>query len=96
LCETVSCRRVRLLEYFGQPSSACGNCDTCLTPPETWDGTVAAQKFLSAIFRLARERRQKFGAGHIIDILMGKKTAKVIQFDHDALSVFGIGAELSV
>ncbi|MFI9309766.1 DNA helicase RecQ [Streptomyces triculaminicus] len=96
LCETVSCRRVRLLEYFGQPSTACGNCDTCLTPPETWDGTVAAQKFLSAIFRLARERRQKFGAGHIIDILLGKKTAKVIQFDHDALSVFGIGAELSV
>ncbi|GHG81293.1 DNA helicase RecQ [Streptomyces griseocarneus] len=96
LCETVSCRRVRLLEYFGQPGTACGNCDTCLTPPETWDGTVAAQKFLSAIFRLARERRQKFGAGHIIDILLGKKTAKVIQFDHDALSVFGIGTELSV
>ncbi|MFI9203510.1 DNA helicase RecQ [Streptomyces sp. NPDC053048] len=96
LCETVECRRVRLLDYFGQPSNACGNCDTCLTPPETWDGTVAAQKFLSAVFRLARERRQKFGAGHIIDILLGKKSAKVIQFDHDALSVFGIGTELSV
>ncbi|MCC3777852.1 DNA helicase RecQ [Streptomyces sp. UNOB3_S3] len=96
LCETVECRRVRLLDYFGQPGTACGNCDTCLTPPETWDGTIAAQKFLSAILRLARERRQKFGAGHIIDILLGKKSAKVIQFDHDTLSVFGIGAELSV
>ncbi|GGP66603.1 DNA helicase RecQ [Streptomyces abikoensis] len=96
LCETVECRRVRLLDYFGQPSTACGNCDTCLTPPETWDGTIAAQKFLSAILRLARERRQKFGAGHIIDILLGKKSAKVIQFDHDTLSVFGIGTELSV
>ncbi|MFI0912249.1 DNA helicase RecQ [Streptomyces abikoensis] len=96
LCETVECRRTRLLDYFGQPSTACGNCDTCLTPPETWDGTIAAQKFLSAILRLARERRQKFGAGHIIDILLGKKSAKVIQFDHDTLSVFGIGTELSV
>ncbi|MFI1969630.1 DNA helicase RecQ [Streptomyces cinnamoneus] len=96
LCETVDCRRVRLLDYFGQPSTACGNCDTCLTPPTTWDGTVAAQKFLSAVFRLARERRQKFGAGQIIDILMGKKTAKVIQHDHDALTVFGIGTDLSV
>ncbi|MFF4222810.1 DNA helicase RecQ [Streptomyces abikoensis] len=97
LCETVECRRARLLDYFGQTSAeACGNCDTCLTPPETWDGTIAAQKFLSAILRLARERRQKFGAGHIIDILLGKKSAKVIQFDHDTLSVFGIGTELSV
>lgn len=95
LCETVECRRVRLLAYFGQHSTACGNCDTCLTPPSTWDGTIAAQKFLSAVFRLARERRQKFGAGQIIDILLGKKTAKVIQHDHDALTVFGIGTELS-
>ncbi|MEV4739966.1 DNA helicase RecQ [Streptomyces sp. NPDC049555] len=98
LCETVECRRGRLLEYFGQEPEAttCGNCDTCLTPPVTWDGTIAAQKFLSAVFRLARERRQKFGAGQIIDILLGKKTAKVIQHDHDALTVFGIGTELSV
>ncbi|GHF09851.1 DNA helicase RecQ [Streptomyces morookaense] len=94
LCETVECRRVQLLAYFGQPSGPCGNCDTCLTPPVTWDGTVAAQKFLSAVLRLARERRQKFGAGQIIDILLGKKTAKVIQHDHDALTVFGIGTEL--
>ncbi|MEV4193667.1 DNA helicase RecQ [Streptomyces toxytricini] len=94
LCETVDCRRVRLLAYFGQESGPCGNCDTCLTPAESWDGTVAAQKLLSTVWRLARERRQKFGAGQIIDILQGKKTAKVIQFDHDQLSVFGVGADL--
>ncbi|MFI5860504.1 DNA helicase RecQ [Streptomyces sp. NPDC051546] len=95
LCETVGCRRVRLLAYFGQTGAPdCGNCDTCLTPAESWDGTVAAQKLLSTVWRLAKERRQKFGAGQIIDILQGKKTAKVIQFDHDGLSVFGIGADL--
>ncbi|MFJ9414627.1 DNA helicase RecQ [Streptomyces sp. NPDC101227] len=94
LCESVQCRRVRLLAYFGQESTACGNCDTCLAPPETWDGTVPAQKLMSTIVRLQRERRQKFGAGQIIDILMGRKTAKVIQFDHDGLSVFGVGADL--
>ncbi|MDX3228978.1 DNA helicase RecQ [Streptomyces sp. ME19-01-6] len=94
LCETVDCRRVGLLAYFGQQSTACGNCDTCLTPAESWDGTVAAQKLLSTVVRLKRERNQKFGAGQVIDILLGKKTAKVIQFDHDALSVFGIGTEL--
>ncbi len=97
LCETAQCRRAQLLTYFGQEPAAqsCGNCDTCLTPPETWDGTVAAQKVLSAVVRLQRERGQKFGAGQIIDILLGKKTAKVIQFDHDQLSVFGIGEELA-
>ncbi|QRX92771.1 DNA helicase RecQ [Streptomyces sp. A1-5] len=94
LCETVACRRVRLLAYFGQESTPCGNCDTCLTPPETWDGTVPAQKLLSTVVRLKRERGQKFGAGQLIDILLGRKTAKVIQFDHDALSVFGIGEDL--
>ncbi|WP_264159330.1 DNA helicase RecQ [Actinomadura rudentiformis] len=94
LCETVECRRVQLLNYFGQSGDTCGNCDTCLSPPEAWDGTIAAQKVLSTVVRLDRERRQKFGAGHIIDILVGKKTPKVIQFDHDALSVFGVGAEL--
>jgi ATP-dependent DNA helicase RecQ len=94
LCETVDCRRVRLLDYFGEAAEPCGNCDTCLSPPESWDGTIAAQKILSAVVRLDRERRQKFGAGHIIDILLGKKTAKVIQFDHDALTVFGVGTEL--
>ncbi|MFH8607561.1 DNA helicase RecQ [Streptomyces sp. NPDC018029] len=97
LCETAQCRRTQLLTYFGQEAAAesCGNCDTCLTPPETWDGTVAAQKVLSTVVRLQRERGQKFGAGQIIDILLGKKTAKVIQFDHDQLSVFGIGEELA-
>ncbi|MEV7868692.1 DNA helicase RecQ [Streptomyces sp. NPDC088124] len=94
LCETVECRRVQLLAYFGQKSTACGNCDTCLTPAESWDGTVPAQKLLSTVVRLKRERNQKFGAGQITDILLGRKTAKVIQFDHDALSVFGIGADL--
>ncbi|MGW5418705.1 DNA helicase RecQ [Streptomyces sp. NPDC003943] len=94
LCETVECRRVRLLAYFGQSGRPCGNCDTCLTPAECWDGTVAAQKLLSTVWRLARERRQKFGAGQIIDILQGKKTAKVVQFQHDGLSVFGVGADL--
>lgn len=97
LCETVQCRRAQLLTYFGQePTTAsCGNCDTCLTPPETWDGTVVSQKLLSTVVRLKRERGQKFGAGQIIDILLGRKTAKVIQFDHDQLSVFGIGEELA-
>ncbi|MGW7541282.1 DNA helicase RecQ [Streptomyces sp. NPDC054770] len=96
LCETAQCRRGQLLNYFGQdPDPAgCGNCDTCLTPPETWDGTVAAQKALSTVVRLQRERGQKFGAVQIIDILLGKRTAKVIQFDHDQLSVFGIGTDL--
>lgn len=95
LCETVDCRRVRLLAYFGQSAEPCGNCDTCLTPAESWDGTVAAQKLLSTVWRLAKERRQKFGAGQIIDILQGRRTAKVIQFDHDTLSVFGVGDDLS-
>jgi ATP-dependent DNA helicase RecQ len=95
LCETVDCRRVRLLDYFGQSSTPCGNCDTCLVPPETWDGTVAAQKVLSTLVRLRNERRQKFGAGQTIDILLGRKTAKVIQHDHDQLKVFGIGTELN-
>ncbi|MEV8436763.1 DNA helicase RecQ [Actinosynnema sp. NPDC051121] len=95
LCETVECRRVQLLAYFGQSSTACGNCDTCLNPPETWDGTVAAQKVLSTVVRLRNERRQKFGAGQTIDILLGRKTAKVIQHDHDQLKVFGIGTELN-
>ncbi|MCH0538970.1 DNA helicase RecQ [Streptomyces sp. MUM 203J] len=95
LCETVECRRVRLLAYFGQEgATACGNCDTCLTPPKSWDGTIAAQKLLSTVVRLKRERNQSFGVGQIVDILLGRRTAKVLRFDHDALSVFGIGADL--
>jgi len=95
LCETIECRRGQLLGYFGEQAGACGNCDTCLTPPEAWDGTIAAQKLLSAVFRLARERNQKFGAGQVIDILLGKKTPKVIQHGHDSLTVFGVGTELT-
>jgi ATP-dependent DNA helicase RecQ len=95
LCETVECRRVRLLAYFGQHITACGNCDVCLDPPQAWDGTVAAQKVLSAVYRLWKERGQRYGAGHIIDILRGKSTDRVNQYGHDSLSVFGVGADLS-
>jgi ATP-dependent DNA helicase RecQ len=94
LCETVECRRAQMLAYFGQQASPCGNCDTCLWPAQSWDGTIAAQKLLSTVFRLDRERRQRFGAGQVIDILLGKQTPKVIQFGHQSLTVFGIGTEL--
>ncbi|MBB5871743.1 ATP-dependent DNA helicase RecQ [Allocatelliglobosispora scoriae] len=94
LCETVECRRVQLLAYFGQQSAPCGNCDTCLNPPQSWDGTVPAQKLLSTVLRLQRERNQKFGAGQSIDILLGRKTEKVVQHRHDELTVFGIGGDL--
>ncbi|MCP2274647.1 ATP-dependent DNA helicase RecQ [Nocardia amikacinitolerans] len=94
LCETVACRRTQLLAYFGQSGLPCGNCDTCLTPPESWDGTVAAQKLLSTVLRLKRERGQSFGAGHLVDILLGKKNPKVLQYDHHELKVFGIGTDL--
>jgi ATP-dependent DNA helicase RecQ len=95
LCETVSCRRQRLLQYFGQSISACGNCDNCLNPPESWDGTVAAQKMLSAIYRLWKERGQRYGAGHLIDILRGKETPRVLEHGHGSLTVYGIGKDLS-
>ncbi|MEU0531138.1 DNA helicase RecQ [Amycolatopsis tolypomycina] len=94
LCETVECRRVQILNYFGQQAGPCGNCDTCLNPPEKWDGTIPAQKLLSTVVRLRNERRQKFGAGQVIDILLGKSTPKVTQFQHDTLKTFGIGTEL--
>ena len=95
LCETVQCRRQRLLAYFDQTIAPCGNCDTCLEPPQAWDGTEAAQKILSAVYRLWRERGQRFGAMHLIDILRGKPTDRVKQYDHQTLTVFGIGADLS-
>jgi ATP-dependent DNA helicase RecQ len=95
LCETVDCRRVRLLAHFGQESSPCGNCDTCLTPPESWDATIPAQKLLSTVLRLQRERGQSFGAGQSIDILLGRRTEKVTQHSHDELTVFGIGTDLT-
>jgi ATP-dependent DNA helicase RecQ len=95
LCETIECRRVQLLAYFGQASQPCGNCDTCLTPPEAVDGTIAAQKLLSTIVRLQRERNQRFGAGHLIDILLGHTTPRTTQYGHDQLSTWGLGTELS-
>ncbi|KAA9106621.1 DNA helicase RecQ [Microbacterium rhizomatis] len=95
LCETTGCRRVDLLGYFGQSSTPCGNCDTCLEPPEVWDGLIPAQKLLSTIVRLQRERNQSFGAGQLIDILRGNRTDRVVQQRHDTLATFGIGADLS-
>jgi ATP-dependent DNA helicase RecQ len=96
LCETAGCRRAQMLAYFGETgTAACGNCDTCLTPPEVWDGTVAAQKLLSTVVRLGRLDGPSFGAGQPIDILLGKKTPRVLSYRHDAMPVFGIGGELS-
>ncbi len=95
LCETVECRRAQLLAYFGEQAAPCGNCDTCLVPPQSWDGTIAAQKLLSAVYRLKHERGQQYGAGHVIDILLGRKTARVIDNDHASLTVFGVGTELT-
>ena len=89
-CETVACRRALLLRYFSEETGPCGNCDTCLEPPELWDGTVAAQKAMSAALRTG----QRFGAGHLIDILRGKATEKVQQFGHADLPTFGAGADL--
>ncbi len=91
LCETSGCRRVQLLDYFGEPSAPCGNCDNCLTPPRTWDGTKAAQKALSCVYRTG----QRFGALHIIDVLLGNDTPRVRDWSHEQLSTFGIGKELS-
>jgi ATP-dependent DNA helicase RecQ len=95
LCETADCRRAQLLGYFGEETGPCGNCDTCLTPPQTWDGTIPAQILLSAVYRLENERRQHFGAGHVIDILLGKTTARVTDNGHASLTVFGRGTDLS-
>jgi ATP-dependent DNA helicase RecQ len=95
LCETADCRRANMLAYFGQAAEPCGNCDTCINPPATWDGTTAAQKFLSTVVRLERERRQRYGAGHLIDILRGKLGPRVVQHRHDRLSTWGLGADLS-
>jgi ATP-dependent DNA helicase RecQ len=95
LCETVACRRQNLLGYFGEASGPCGNCDTCLQAPDTWDGLVPAQKLLSTIVRLQRERGQAFGAGHLVDILRGASTDRIRQHGHDALSTYGLGADLS-
>jgi ATP-dependent DNA helicase RecQ len=94
LCETAGCRRQMLLDYFGETSQPCGNCDNCLTPPETWDGTVAAQKLLSTIVRIDRAQRRSFGAGQLIDILLGRDTDRIAQNRHNELTTYGIGTEL--
>jgi ATP-dependent DNA helicase RecQ len=93
LCETVECRRTQMLAYFSERARSCGNCDTCLSPPQVWDGTVAAQKLLSTVVRLAR-KNQRFGAGQLIDILLGRDTEKIRQYGHNELPVFGIGTDL--
>ncbi len=91
LCEITSCRRHALLHYFGEDSpSQCGNCDACLSPIETWDGTLAAQKALSCAYRTG----QRFGVNHLVDVLLGKETDKVQQFNHRQVSTFGVGTEL--
>ncbi|HTG07445.1 MAG TPA: DNA helicase RecQ [Bradyrhizobium sp.] len=93
LAETANCRRTRLLGYFGENLNAakCGNCDNCLSPPMLRDGKVIAQKLLSCAYRTG----QRFGAMHLIDVLVGRSTERVKQFGHDRISVFGIGAELN-
>ena len=93
LAETADCRRSRLLGYFGETlaTAKCGNCDNCLSPPQLRDGKVIAQKLLSCAYRTG----QRFGAMHLIDVLIGRMTERVKQFGHDRLSVFGIGRELN-
>lgn len=90
-CETTRCRRQVLLNYFGEDlAEPCGNCDTCLEPVESFDGTVVAQKAMSCIYRTG----QMFGAGHVIDVLLGADTERIRRLGHDRLSTYGIGTEL--
>jgi len=89
LAEAAGCRRVRLLDYFGEASKPCGNCDNCLNPPRVWDGTVAAQQALSCVYRTG----QRFGAGHVTDVLLGRDTDRISQLGHGRLSTFGIGKD---
>jgi ATP-dependent DNA helicase RecQ len=88
-CETVTCRRQMLLQYFGETGAPCGNCDTCLAPPQTWDGSLAAQQALSTVYRTG----QRFGAGHLIDVLIGKATERMKSLGHDQLKTFGLGKD---
>jgi len=91
LCEITTCRRQTLLHYFAEHlAQPCGNCDTCITPVEKWDGTEAARKALSCVYRTG----QRFGVNYLIDVLLGKNTAKIAQFQHQQLSTFAIGTEL--
>jgi ATP-dependent DNA helicase RecQ len=91
LAETAGCRRMPLLAYFGDASTPCGNCDNCLEPPRVWDGSEAAQKALSCVYRTG----QRFGAGHLIDVLCGKITERITRFGHDQLKTFNAGNEFS-
>ncbi|GJH22640.1 DNA helicase RecQ [Caballeronia novacaledonica] len=95
LCEVASCRRVRLLAYFGETSTPCGNCDTCLEPPASFDATREAQMALSCVYRAQKASGFRFGAGHLIDILRGTRSEKVLQRGHEKISTFGVGAALS-
>jgi ATP-dependent DNA helicase RecQ len=96
LCEAHDCRRVRLLAYFDEDSTPCGNCDNCLHPPATWDATEAARKALSGIYRFRNAAGSgRYGAVHLIDVLRGKRTEKVAQYGHDTLSTWGIGADVT-
>lgn len=93
LCEITSCRRQSLLRYFGDTlAQACGNCDCCLTPPQTWNATEAVQMALSCVYRTG----QRFGAGHVIDVLRGSNNEKILSFGHHQLTTYGIGKHLSV
>ena len=94
LCETARCRRQYLLDHFGEASAPCGNCDNCITPPATFDGTEVAQKLLSCIYRCEKASGFGFGSQHVIDVLRGQRTEKVLQRGHDTLTTFGIGAAL--
>ena len=106
LAEATDCRRVRLLSYFGEAYAKgddaqgvympyCGNCDNCLNPPQVWDGTDAARKLLSTVYRTHQISGHSFGAGHTMDIVRGKKTDKVVQRGHEGISTFGLGADYS-
>ena len=90
LVEATTCRRQHLLAYFGEAAEPCGNCDNCLHPPQTWDATEAARKALSCVYRTG----QRYGAGHLIDVLRGDATEKVSERGHDSISTFGIGSDL--
>jgi ATP-dependent DNA helicase RecQ len=91
LCEAAHCRRQVILDYFGDSCAPCGNCDTCLNPPETFDGTVAAQKALSAVYRT----EQRFGVSYVVDVLLGKENERILRFGHDKTSTYGIGADFT-
>jgi len=90
LVEATDCRRIHLLRYFGEHAEPCGNCDNCIEPPQTWDAADAARKALSCVYRTG----QRYGAGHLIDVLRGERTEKVIERGHESVTTFGIGAEL--